>query len=117
MWQKVAKFKGAEYFRKALYSDGSFDTWTGPRGRELTLLDYMCMTMTNSNLQVYMYKITVQLRYSVYSRQISRGPPSDSRDWLASLFISLLPHEPAGISRKILTHLTTICFQVVTVKP
>ena len=22
MWQKVAKFKGAEYFRKALYLDG-----------------------------------------------------------------------------------------------
>jgi hypothetical protein len=27
MWKKVAKFKGAEYFRKALYGCG----WTGSR--------------------------------------------------------------------------------------
>ena len=26
MWQKVAKFKGAEYFRKALYYPCTFDS-------------------------------------------------------------------------------------------
>ena len=47
MWQKVAKFKGAEYFRKALYSTALPHTTTSLLG--YPLLQYCGLTDTLSH--------------------------------------------------------------------
>jgi hypothetical protein len=51
MWQKVAKFKGAEYFRKALYMlrMGGLGNQTHNPGIESTILYQLSHTYSNYN--------------------------------------------------------------------
>ena len=52
MWQKVAKFKGAEYFRMALYSATDWTVITGVPGLD-TAVYYSDMARYNT---MYVYR-------------------------------------------------------------